>query len=311
MKDRSVKQKGRSGSLLWARRVLRCYPRAWRDRYASEMEWVLQDCPITLWTLLDLFLGALDTRLHPDLLPRRITSMAYRVRTSEIVIFCAFVVYGIAWFAVRFVRDPIPVWEKAVQVHPEIRVALIAVDGAGVIALLAMAIGGTPIVYVVLRNAFRDRRWKLLGLLAVPLLAVGVLLSYVALASGTWTQRATNGTPGAPFTPLALVLQLGLVLLLLAAVSGGTAAVAIAVGRSRLSDRLLHFVLIPAAVATLGIATGLVATIILTLLILTEAPQLHGSPGNLEIVILVMAGAAVVAVNALRRGLRAAHEQAA
>jgi hypothetical protein len=76
------------------------------------MEMVLQDSPITLWTLMDLLLGALDARLHLDLLPGRITSMAYRIRSSEIVIFCAFVIYGIAWIAVRFVRDPISLWES-------------------------------------------------------------------------------------------------------------------------------------------------------------------------------------------------------
>ena len=155
--------------------------------------------------------------------------MAYRIRTSEIVIFCAFIVYGIAWMAVRFVRDPIPIWESGVQAHPEIRMALIAVDGAGVIALLAIAAGGVPILYVVLRNAFRGRRWRLLSLLALPLVAVAVLAGYAVLASGAWTQRAINGTPDAPFTPLALVLQLGLVILLFAAVGGSTAAVALAV----------------------------------------------------------------------------------
>src|SRR5438105_4714365 len=117
MQNRVTKSPGMSRYRMWARRILRCYPRAWRDRYKPEMEQVLRGYPVTFWTLLDLLLGALDARLHPDLLPGRITAMAYRIRTSEVVIFCAFVLYGVAWLAVRFVRDPLPIWDSAVQLH--------------------------------------------------------------------------------------------------------------------------------------------------------------------------------------------------
>jgi hypothetical protein len=237
--------------------------------------------------------------------------MASRVRTSEVTIFCAFIVYGVAWLAVRFVRDPLPTWDNAVQRHPEINTALIALDSAGVIALLALLIGGMPILYVVLRNALRERRWKLLGLLAVPLLAIAVLVIYSLLAVGAWTQRNPHGTPAAPFTTLALVLQVGFLLLLLAAVIGSTTAVALAVRRSRFSERLLRFTLIPAAVVAFGMAAGLVTTIILSILILTEAPELQGTPGNLEIFMLFMAIAAVVAISALWRGMRTPRQQAA
>lgn len=311
MQNRVTKPYGTSKYHIWARRLLRCYPRAWRDRYEHEMEQLLLGYTVTFWTLIDLLLGALDARLHPDLLPGRITSMASRIRTSEVAIFCAFIVYGVAWLAVRFVRDPLPTWDSAVQRHPEISAALIAVDSAGVIALLALLIGGVPILYIVLRNAFRDRRWKLLGLLAVPLLAIAVLVIYSLLAVEASTQRTAPGTPDAPFTTLALVLQLGLILLLLAAVVGSTTAVAIAVKRSQFSDRLLRFALIPAGIVTLGMVAGLVATIILSVLILTEAPELQGTPGNLEIVMLFMAIAAVVAITALWRGIRTPREQTA
>ena len=237
--------------------------------------------------------------------------MASRIRTSAVAIFCAFIVYGIAWLAVRFVRDPLPIWNNAVQRHPEINTALIALDSAGIIALLAIVIGGVPILYVVLRNALRDRRRKLLGLLAIPLLALAVLVIYSLLAVGTWTQRNPQGTPAAPFTTLALVLQLGFLLLLLAVVIGSTTAVAIAVRRSHFSDRLLRFTLIPAAIVVLGMAAGLITTIILSILILTEAPQLQGTPGTLEIVMSFMAIAAVVAITALLRGMRPPRQQTA
>ncbi|TMF48303.1 MAG: hypothetical protein E6I32_07785 [Chloroflexi bacterium] len=235
--------------------------------------------------------------------------MASRIRTSAVAIFCAFIVYSAAWLAVRFVRDPLPAWDSAVQRHPEINTALTSLDSAGIIALLAIVIGGVPILYVVLRNALRDRRWKLLGLLAIPLLALAVLVIYSLLAVGTSTQRNPQGTSAAPFTTLALVLQIGFFLLLLAAIMGSTTAVALAVKRSHFSDRLLRFTLIPAAIVALGIVAGLITTIILSILIITEAPQLQGSPGNLEIVMSFMTVAAVIAITALLRGMRPPRQQ--
>jgi hypothetical protein len=268
------------------------------------MEVVLKDSPITLWTLIDLLLGALDARLHLDLLPGRIIGMTYRIRSSEIVIFCAFVIYGVAWFAVRFVRDPIFLWESVVQVHPEIRMAYIAMDGAGVIALLAIIVGGVPILYVVLRNAFREQRWNILGLLALPILAIAVLIVYGALASMAWAQRVTNGTPDASLTPLALVLQLGLLVLVVATIGVSVAATALAVSRSHFSTRLLRFSLILATMVTFGIVVGLLATIILIVLILMEAPEL-ASTSVMLVILIFMFVAAILASNALNRGIRA------
>lgn len=294
---------------VWVDYILKCYPCAWRERYMDEMADLLQSYPVTLWTLVDLLVGAFDARLHPDLLPGRITTMAYRIRTSEIVIFCAFIVYGIAWFGVRFVRDPLPLWESVAQVHPEIRIALMAVDVVGLIALLAIVIGGLPMFYVVLRNSFRERHWKLLGVLALPVVAVAILAGYAVLASSVWTQRTIQSNPAAPFTALALVLQIVFLLLLCATIIGSVAAVALAVKRSHFSDRLLRFVLIPAAIVTFSIVGGLIATAILAVFIMTEAPQL-ASPVMILVIALMMIVAVALAVNALLRGVKAARELA-
>ncbi len=48
--------------VLW---ILRLYPPAWRERYAAEMVALLEQHQITLWTVLDLLVGALDARLDP------------------------------------------------------------------------------------------------------------------------------------------------------------------------------------------------------------------------------------------------------
>jgi hypothetical protein len=47
-------------------RLLRLYPRAWRERYGDEVVALLEERPTTLLDELDLIRGALDARLHPQ-----------------------------------------------------------------------------------------------------------------------------------------------------------------------------------------------------------------------------------------------------
>jgi hypothetical protein len=46
--------------------ILSLYPRRWRERYQEEMMALLEEYTITLKTIFDLFLGALDARLDPS-----------------------------------------------------------------------------------------------------------------------------------------------------------------------------------------------------------------------------------------------------
>jgi hypothetical protein len=290
--------------LTWTRRALRLYPRAWRERYAEEVLAVLQQHRVTLWTVLDVLLGACDAHLRRDLLPGRLTSMTHRIRTSEIAIYCAFVVFGIAWLAVQFVRDPLPQWEHVTLLHPEIRAALVIVQAAGLVALLAVLVGGLPILFLALQQAIRASMRNVLLLLAVPILAVAAFAVYAALALGPSIASAQHATPSAPFTPLALVLQFGFAALFFLAIGGSTAAIALAVARSEPSERVLRFALAPAAIATLAIGVGLVATLTLGTLAIADAPQIF-PPGQVTIVALLMLAATVLAAEALRRGLAA------
>jgi len=301
--DNSIEKRQTNGVHRVAQWMLRCYPRAWRDRYEDEMQEVLQHIPVTFWTLFDLLVGVLDARLHPDLLPERLTTMTTRLRNSEIMIFCAFIVYGVAWFAIRFVRDPLPPWEAAIQAHPIIQIMLMIVDGFGLLALAALIAGGVPILYVALRNALHNKSWQSFVLFAIPFVSVGILAICVLLLAGPSIRHVDNN-PNAPLTPLAVVLQLLLLLLLFATIIGSTWSIALLVRRSQFSERLLRVVFILATIMTASIVAGLVASIVLTWLVIAQAPQVAGSPGNMEVTVLIMIVAAVLAVIAVIRGLK-------
>ena len=285
-----------------AQRLLYLYPRAWRDRYSDEVASILAVHRVTYWTALDIVLGALDAHLHGDLLPRRLTSMTHRIRSSEITIFCAFVLFYIAWLPLSLVRDPIPVWEAAAAVHPELLIALILLGFAALVALLAILVGGLPLLVSALTQSIAARRWRLLALFAVPLLAAAALVA-VKLDDIQWSSVSQSGVL---LMRQPIALQVGLIFLPLVAIGGSAVAIATAIGRSELSVDKFRFALLPAGVATVALALGLLGAIALTALLFAEAPQVSAwlplQAGGL----LLMLAAVVLAALALRHGIHAA-----
>lgn len=228
--------------------------------------------------------------------------MAHRIRSSEIAIFCAFVLFAVAWLPLRLVRDPLPIWETAVAKHPALFTALGVLDLASLIAALAVLAGGLPLLVSALKQAVVARRWRLLALFGIPLLAAAAL-GAVGLADIPWSSVSQSGEVRM-LQPVAV--QLALILLLLVAVGGSAAAIATAVGRSEVSDRALRFALLPAGVATTALALGLLAAVALNALIFTEAPAVGFWPPMQVADLLVMLAAVAIAVFALRHGMQAA-----
>jgi hypothetical protein len=76
--------------------LLRLYPRAWRDRYESEMLAIIETDSLPWRTRLDLLRGALDAHVHP-------------VRPPPIPVIAA-IVGGVAWIAagVAAATQPLP-----------------------------------------------------------------------------------------------------------------------------------------------------------------------------------------------------------
>ncbi len=295
-----------SGTL--ARWIVRRYPRAWRHRYQAEMEDLLDHQTIRLSTLADLAVGALDAHWHRNLLPTEVFTMAQRIRTSEVTIFIAFVVFIIPWALTQQMRDPLPLWEARTLVHPEIRLAYNGLQAAGAIATLALLAGGIPILFAALRQAWAARSGRGARLLLIPIVLTALLVGYSLVAQRWWTQHSAPTSQN--LTPLALILQLGFFLMLLVTIVGSTWAVARAIDQSAISVRILRLALIPAAILTVALAAGLVTQSILTTLVLTEAPDLAGPPFGLAIFVALMGLALGLAISALWRGWRALRSDA-
>ncbi len=288
----------------WARYLLRLYPAAWRDRYRIEVAELLGQHSVTLWTLLDILSGAVDAHLHPGLLPRRLTTMNQRLRSSEIAIFGAFVLFCLAWLPLTLVRDPLPVWEAAASAHPELRTMLNLLDLAGLVAILAVLGGGAPILVASLAQAVRARRPRQLLLFCVPPLAAALFALFAIVAIPASGSRVSN-SPGAPLSALAVILQLGLVLVLLLAALGSAAAIAAAISNSEVGEGLLRFGLLAAGAVTVTLTVGLLAGLSLTVLIFLEAPQVSFFLPMHIADLLLMLFAVTLAGFGLRHGIQA------
>jgi hypothetical protein len=118
--------------VIEARRLLRLYPRAWRERYGVEMGDLLEHRPPSRRDAVDLVRGALDAHLHPT--------------HASLVPAIAALTAGAAWtvVALAVLAEPVPPdWPG--MLASTLPLAVLAV-GAGLVALLGwlLAVGPGP-----------------------------------------------------------------------------------------------------------------------------------------------------------------------
>ena len=74
-----------------ARRLVRLYPQAWRERYGEEFVAILEQRPASGSDLFDVALGAVDAWLRPQVVTERRMVVADRMRSSVILVLWAWV----------------------------------------------------------------------------------------------------------------------------------------------------------------------------------------------------------------------------
>ncbi|MDQ2717734.1 MAG: hypothetical protein M3Z08_22805 [Chloroflexota bacterium] len=296
------------------RALLRFYPLTWRERYEEEFLAMLEQRPLSCLDGIDLFCGALDAHLHPELgttsmsLYERMVHMFATLRRSLLTIFCAYIGFILAGGAFQKMTE-YDDFKEAAQTHSIVGLSFNLVVIGAVAALLAVLAGGLPIAVAVVRSALVQKRRGPLLLLATPILAFAVFLGTMFLLKAYYH-------PGNQHSPLGqIVLDRGLffgTLIAAAIVSAG--AVCFAVVRSEISERLLHFAVLPSILATISMVLILVATITWGLSLRDSAPQLFagndGIVGSSTIgtwlaIVIAMAIAAILAALSLVRGLSA------
>ena len=226
--------------------------------------------------------------------------MAHRIRNSEIAIFCAYIVFFVAWLALQRVPDPLPEWNADVARHPELAQAFGVMEIAGYVAFLAVVAGAIPIVFAALRQAVAGRRREVLTPLG---LAVLTTVLYVALTLVIYA--IIDSRPGTGVRALRTsdtVLTLVWLAASLAGVVLGPYLVAVAVARSDLSLGVVRLALVPGAVLAAAIVAGTAAALGLTVLSAQRSPDLY-NPVASPIAMVLLVTSAALAVASLWRGL--------
>lgn len=283
------------------------YPDAWRERYEEEFLALLEQCPLSLMSLIDVMVSALDAHLHSTAVFGRMLTMLQRLRSTAITVFCAYIVFVLAGLGYWNMTED---YVEKLNVHPAIAVSYYALQAGAIIGLLAVLAGGLPIALAVARRAFLTRRWRPLLLLGVPPVSLAVWIGYTIFI--LQLSRALGNVDHTH--PLNRLIGLSWIGLFHLAAAVSTTAVVVAVRQSEISLSLFRFARIPAVLTTLSMAGMLVATIAWGVALKAVDPQVfNGAYGiyligaNVAVswllIVVVMAAATAVAAVSTWRGL--------
>jgi hypothetical protein len=292
-----------------AGRLVRLYPRAWRERYEEEFVAMLEQGPVTIKDLFDVVFGAVDAWLRPQVVYEGRLVMVSRMRGSVLAVLWAWVGLVVAGVGFRKMTE-YDDFVRAARDSALVGVTFDTVVVGAVVALAAVAVGGAPVAFAALRKALAERRKDVL-LLCMPLIFgagfVGYILVLMKVIYPALGRVAVHGTVN-------VALFLSLVGAFSLAALASAWAVTAAVRRVEVGGRTLRFALYPAAVAAAGMAVVLVGTTVWGVTLRATAPTLFsGDDGILATptyvtwlaIVAVMAVSTAVAVVASICGLRA------
>jgi hypothetical protein len=242
--------------------LIRLYPRVWRERYEEEMLAVLEDHKITIATIFDLLIGAIDANLSYSGLAEGANDMANRVRSGIVMIFCAFMLFGVGWSMLQRITDPLNEFQAMAKFHPEFGVLFDSVFIVGCVAFLAFLLGGLPLFFISVKRAIKNKQKDVLApyWIAASCLLIFVISTTVLVALHPQTYL---------FIYLIGYLLLSAILLII-----GTVAVSLVIGRTNFQLSELKFMFVPEVVILFGMVVSVLLSTILMIMITAHAPQL-------------------------------------
>ncbi len=268
----------------YARMALSLYPPRWRERYGAEYAALLSDLtaemsaaparasrprwPARARFLASIVAGALDARLHPSLAGGRRT-VPDRVRGAVATAACTIIAFCLAGAGFQKMTES-PALAAARHQHAAVGASFDVLVAAAVLAGLAVAAGGLPIVASIVRQAISGRRADLTGLLLVPPATVLSWLAAVIIAIRAAGHARVHSAPSLTAVAVITILGLG------AAAGCAFAAVAL-LRRAGLPPSLLRAQVIPMAVLTVAMATVTGAAVSWGLALRSASPALFHS----------------------------------
>ena len=232
-----------------------------------------------------------------------------KARATLILIFSAYIAFvlgGLGFGKLTEYDD----FSEAAQAHTAISASFTVIVVGAYLTLALVLIGGLPIAYAVIKQAWQKRQWRTILLFGVPPLSLAIWIAWVIMLGNLIPRNAPAG--GSIHSPLNITLFLSIAVLFALAAIASVAAVSRAILRSAIPGKLYQFALIPGILAALVMAVVVIALITWGLTLWSAAPDLFtGDDGILATStalswasdLLIMALAAIVACVALFRAL--------
>jgi hypothetical protein len=191
-----MSRRRRAGRLL-----VELYPSAWRARYGEEVLALLEDDPPSLRGVLSLLMGAADAHLRPQSSWSATASPLDRIRLSLGGMFCCWIVLAVVGVGFQKATED-PTFFAAARSHHLLEGARDTIVAGAALGALAIAIGGLPLLWQALAQARASREKGLIGLLMLPLVALGGFAALTGLLLAL--APASGDHSGAPAALLVL-----------------------------------------------------------------------------------------------------------
>lgn len=277
--------------------LIRLYPRIWRERYEEEMRALLEEHKMTMATFFDLVFGAIDAHLNYDGDLKGRSLMVNQKRSSIVMIFCSFVIYGLGWSLLQRLTDPMPQYQTVAHSHPLFNVLFYTDFFSGCLAFLALMLGGLPLIVFSIKRALSQKQKNVL----LPFgIAVGSLIVFL-VSTAIVANWHTIGFVTRPYVFFGCYFVVFLLLLII-----GTASIALVIARTDFKLSVLKFVTIPKIILLGCIVISIITSATLMICIFSSAPQLFHSQdvgGGMFITgLFLMTLATLLAVLGFRRG---------
>lgn len=272
----------------WAGFLIACYPASWRQRYAEEMLQILEDSPPTLKTILNLFLHLFDAYFHQQLIRERTPHMLQKMRSNELAIYGATLIFFVAWLVVQgHFADPGQPRVLFRSLSASQPLSSNIIHSVSYLLPLFVLFGGLPILLAACWQALKRRKAGSLLLCLLGLISPLVTMIIAIEIFPAWGY----------VTPFSMVAGLGLSL----------ALIALAVKRVLPSRRITHYALYLATVIPLVMLIGLAVLLskvipsLLTLFLTGDVFYVIRE----DLLILIMLGTLFLVLISLKRGLQA------
>jgi MFS family permease len=329
-------------SLFLYRCLLKLAPGAFRRDYTLQALQDFHQCcfhayrergslgVLILWPLL---FGEAVTGLLAEYLSEifgRKRPMLPTIRRSMIAAFGAFVLFMLAYIALGRIADPSAPFDNIGRAYPQVGIAHSLLAYSGDIALLAIVLGGLPILFTAVSHAIRRGPGNVLKLFVIRpkhtlmLLGASLIITICFLGYLLGTQylfgpppcTQTNGcVAGLP--PLLLILGFAAIIALITAlvfvILAIMASLSLAVLRSEFSIELLRFSLVPVAVLALTMFAATLSATVWLVSLWVLVPQFAASGSGLGYgqtawviaIIAAMTLATLITIGAFGSGLKA------